>query len=709
MNTPKIFVHSDNLPTLLTAIKSGQIQVPRFQRDFVWPLSKTRKLLDSMFKEFPIGSFFLWEAPAGAPLLSRPLPELGIPAPQPGTAVTYILDGQQRLTSLFCVIFGIRFGSRNYGRISIDLKTATDYISSQDEDFAEDIFVYRTGDNNRYVAVKDIVGLEHLTIFNQIPDEWKNAYNFFHNLFTIYPFSVVSIRDQLLGNAIEIFQRINQSGKPLSRFDLVCANVWRDDFDFRKKVAEINRIYIQKGYGKIDETIFTQIFAMVAFDQCTTAYELSLETDKIETTWKNVIKSLGLAVDYLVHNMGVVRYDVLPYRGLLVVLTYFFYHSGGNISVTDREILWSWFWRTTLSERYSSTSPSRMAEDAKILIEHLSGEPAEFKYAYHVSMDNVLRTKMTSTSSALRNATLCMLALKEPRNFKDNSIVNLKDQFFSNLKKAERHHIFPVGYLKKENIDSRKVHLLANFCFIPSNLNSEISSQPPAKYFKKYKEDNPSFAHTIKTHLIPAGNESAVWENDFDKFLKERSQLIAEELNIIVDQGVLDLRPQEPTASDGYVDILEIKMRDFIDHRLTAMVGEIYWKEVIPSDVNEKVKERINEQISRHPYESAAEYARGRKKLDFCDVGHYEKIIFKNWSLFQDYFQRKDDFSKHISAFRNLRNSIQHNREPSDIDQQNGEAAILWLSRIIDRYFTFEDEIENINGDEVEYDEIGQE
>ena len=93
MQESKIHVEKLELATLYNNMHQGQLQIPRFQRDFVWPVSKTQALLDSMFKEFPIGTFFLWEAPAGAPLLSRPLPELGIPAPEPGKPVTYILDG----------------------------------------------------------------------------------------------------------------------------------------------------------------------------------------------------------------------------------------------------------------------------------------------------------------------------------------------------------------------------------------------------------------------------------------------------------------------------------------------------------------------------------------------------------------------------------------------------------------------------------------
>ena len=73
MQLPRIDVHQKSLPTLLNMMSSGALQIPRFQRDFVWSLPKTRALLDSIYKEFPIGTFFLWKAPMDAPHLSRPL------------------------------------------------------------------------------------------------------------------------------------------------------------------------------------------------------------------------------------------------------------------------------------------------------------------------------------------------------------------------------------------------------------------------------------------------------------------------------------------------------------------------------------------------------------------------------------------------------------------------------------------------------------
>jgi len=177
MELPKIDVQQLKLPQLLNELQTGRLQVPRFQREFVWSLSKTRRLLDSMYKEFPIGTFFLWRAPAGSPLLFRALTELGIPEPQDGADIAYILDGQQRLSSLFVTINGKNLGGRDYGRISIDLEIATCYDESTEEGFEEDIFVYHSGDNRRYIPVSDLVGSNALMIFKGVPEEWQSAFN----------------------------------------------------------------------------------------------------------------------------------------------------------------------------------------------------------------------------------------------------------------------------------------------------------------------------------------------------------------------------------------------------------------------------------------------------------------------------------------------------------------------------------------------------
>ena len=499
------------------------------------------------------------------------------------------------------------------------------------------------------------------------------------------------VQQQNLADAIAIFQRINQSGQRLSRFDLICANLWTEDFDFRKRVDLLNERFVQHGFGKLDGTVYTQTFALALKDNCTTAAELDLQTDQIRHAWSRVIRALDLAVDFATNNLGVKRAEYLPYRGVLAVLACFFYHAPTSaLSTSQMEGLWNWFWRVTLSERYSSTSPSRMAADAQELRLMIDGRKPRFAFPSTVTAESVARTKMTSTGSALRNAFICMLALKRPKNLKNGSNVDMSDRFFSNLKKAERHHLFPVAYLRAEGHPISAVHLLPNFCFIPADLNSEIGDRSPAVYLRQYSESNKKFDEAAASHLLPVGPGAAVWRNDYHGLVLERAQLIAAELNRLLDSraGLLSLPGAAPApyADAERIDLLEIRLRDFIDDRFLAVVGYGYFRKKVPQDIKASVKTLIEEWQSRHPGADGSDFARGRRRLDFCDVSHYQKIILRNWAQFAEFFKRKDEFQRHMQGYRTIRNCIHHNRVPTDIEQHLGEAAITWLEQILDRY-----------------------
>ena len=567
-------------------------------------------------------------------------------------------------------------------------------------------------DNIRYVSVRDLTGPNHMTTLLEIPAEWQETFIRAHSLFQTYPFSVVWIQDQSLGDAIEIFQRINQAGKRLSRYDLVCANLWTESFDFRKRVNLLNGRFKDTGFGALHETIYTQTFSLIIDNKCTTASELAMRTDDVLHVWQRAVRSLELAVSFAANTLGVKRADFLPYRGILAVLAYYFYHvPKPALSAREREGLWRWFWSVTLSERYSSTSPSRMAEDGQILRRLMQGHDVAFPYTSRASIDTVLRTRMTSTTSALRNAFLCMLALRQPRNLKDSSPVDLTDNFFSNLKKAERHHIFPVAHLKAKGFDASRVHQIANFCFIPADLNQEIGSQPPAQYLGKYRAENNHFQTAADSHLLPVEPDSAVWTDDYSKFLTDRSQRIADQLNRLVestpDEFLKSVEGEEvQIAHSEEVGLMEIRMRDFIDDRLTAVIGKQYWKQTMPGDVIARAKNLIADWQKRHPYAEDLQFASGRRRLDFCDVSDYEKIFAKNWPQFEEFFQHKQTLQTHMAAYRTLRNCVQHNRTPSTVELKMGEAALTWLQGVLGKYDQTVNEYAESNGHNGFEDEI---
>ena len=294
------------LGDLLSLVAQGQLQIPRFQREFVWPVSKTRALLDSMYKEFPIGTLFFWQAPVDQVQIFRELDDIGIPAPAPHQKISHILDGQQRLTSLYAAGSGLDIGTKDYRNICLDLESAKAYQSATDE-FDEEIFVSRRSPDNRlYVRFQDVL-TGNLTVYDQLSPEAKDVFQTARQRFTTYPFSVVWVRDQPLNEVVEIFQRINQGGKRLSSYDLVCADLWSESFNFRQKVATFNKQLADKGFGTIDTIIIPQAITLIITGKSSQAEQLRLKSTEVEAIWPEVSNALLRAMDFLRNNVGVKR------------------------------------------------------------------------------------------------------------------------------------------------------------------------------------------------------------------------------------------------------------------------------------------------------------------------------------------------------------------------------------------------------------------
>lgn len=98
---------------LIKDVENGVIKIPNFQREFIWPMKKTIKLLDSISKGYPVGSFLIWETTEKLPDL-RNIGNIPLPETPEGYLVKYVLDGQQRITSLFACMKEAHLNNRPY-------------------------------------------------------------------------------------------------------------------------------------------------------------------------------------------------------------------------------------------------------------------------------------------------------------------------------------------------------------------------------------------------------------------------------------------------------------------------------------------------------------------------------------------------------------------------------------------------------------------
>ena len=670
-HVPKITVQELKLGTLMEDIRQGRIRVPRFQREFVWERSRILKLLDSMFEEYPIGTIFLWNAPPEFNYLLRNIDELGQPSLHMDRSYQIILDGQQRLTSLYVVIHGLQFEGEEYGKIVVDLANGADEDSP---------FKYRSPDNKRWVSVSDLLSGSYDILLGLPTKEYMERFQEISDTLKSYPFSVVTVNAMEIDDAIEIFERINQQGRRLTRYDLICASVITDDFDLRDR-SQLDVIEaLEDGFGKIAETSIPQAVALNRKKRADHRTQLDLTTDDIKSVWSDTVEGFRLAVDFMNINLGVARREFLPYDAMLPILVHYFYLAGNHAVLTHlhRQELMYWFWCSAFSERYGESSQTRMTEDAAWISSMIE---SNLPYACVEIPDELhLVSSSMSSTSAIRNGILCLLTYNKPRHFENGSEFNIGDQQFSQFTRAENHHIFPVTFLRKQGFKAREVHRIPNFCFVPAELNRRIADRPPSQYMKEFRDsydDLAEFDDVMRSHLIPVDGESGIWTDDYEVFLQQRARMLMNAIWEVcgINEGV------EPKRYDPIISEIEIAIRDKI-HDVLFAIDQNYWKRRIPGDIWKAAEKRIASHVKKTSV-SAEQFKDPRTKLDYCDVTDYSKIITKkdNWQSFSRIFNSKEECKRNLTDFADIRTPIKHHRKVDGVIAHHGRASLLWLGR----------------------------
>jgi len=682
-----------NFPTLMNDVENGRVRLPPFQREFVWRPAKVIDLMDSIYKGFPIGSFFYWKADRKYVRLFRDIKSLSLPSPAPDQELFFILDGQQRLTSIWATFKGHVIDGDDYARICLDLDSAIAYEEGNSES-RRGIKVFKDADpdNVTFISLRDILSdnvSNYDAIRDPLPVHKKQTLSRTRDHFRNYPFSVVKVFDLELEDAVEVFQRINQSGRRLTRFELVAANCWSESFDLARSVKEFNeRVQQRTDFGIVEPITFIQTMALVKFGQCRTEHELRLTGGQVEELWPRVSKAIGDAIDWVRDNYGVIRGDMIPYDAMLAVLAcYFTEHGSTNVPIEHKIWIDRWFWQSAFSERFTQGQTTQMGNDVKAIRDLMGGKVDPPDYALTVRKDDIRKMKINRASGAARNAILCLLARARPRHFVTGVDISLAKDHFSDVKDPNAHHIFPKNFLRKVlKRYVEEVHLLPNFCFLPADLNNKIKDRPPSKYFLGFKGEggaNPSFDLALASHLIPSSAESPIWSDDYDAFLQQRTDLIwAEVLKAVgkgdaYDAGVPVPRDEARLA----VDEMEVRLRKTIDVILRSHLGEDYWKAAVPGDLQAKIKERVSE---RNKTKVVIRVDDPFVRLQYADIMDYHKIIDKNWSFFADRFGSRDTLRSHFLALKNYRNPLGHARDIDPIEQKQGEAAVLWFRKTLD-------------------------
>jgi hypothetical protein len=262
--------------TLMHQIETGAVKVPQFQRTFVWDRRKSAKLLDSLLKGYPIGTFILWKTKEELRSV-RDIGNVELPTTPEGDFILYVLDGQQRLTSLFATVRGLLV-ERESGRvddfaemyIDLDLTTGTD-----SELVITDV---SEKEPRSFISVRDLLTAEFTTLASY-PEQYHDKMQAYKKVIEGYNFSVILVPEAPIDVATEIFTRINVTGQPLSVFEIMVAKTFsaERDFDLAERTSDLLSEFADVRYGTIPDIVILQAISAIMVKEVSKKAILQLE------------------------------------------------------------------------------------------------------------------------------------------------------------------------------------------------------------------------------------------------------------------------------------------------------------------------------------------------------------------------------------------------------------------------------------------------
>lgn len=517
-------------PELLAEIEGGVIKIPDFQRQVVWDLEQTLYLLDSVSKGFPIGSFIFWSTQDRLKS-HRNIGNLALKEVPENRVVDYVLDGQQRITSLYACLMGAKINNKEY-QVFCDLDAPSE---------SDDVFVLDQHDKSRYVNLKDILGDDAHLSYDLLTSPRKKRFNEIRDAFRYYDFPLVRIEDQPLDVICDIFTRINNTGTELNLFDLMVAKTWSEDFNLREKYNELVIELERAQFEGVGTSSVMQAISGILKSGCTRKLTLSITRSEISEAWEDIAKSIKLSVDFLRDNIGVPSSKLLPYPSVIVPLSYF-YHRNKFRQPDDFQsrILSRYFWRSAAIERYSSGTETKLGQDIKEMDTLLSGKAEEERtFAYPdgwtaFNGDKVLRTEF-SLSNAFCKMILAFLASNRPLSLENNTPVRVDNSSLARSNSRHYHHFFPKNHLSKKGIPKELANRVANICIVPAESNLHYSDDAPKDYLNPLRTSNPNLSSALMSHLIKEEyKDFGIEEDDYEKFLESRAEMIKNGLQSIV-------------------------------------------------------------------------------------------------------------------------------------------------------------------------------
>lgn len=515
---------------IIEQVESGQIRIPAFQRGFVWEPERVAQLMDSIFKGYPFGSLLLWRTNEKLKI-ERQLGPFTLPGPKEDYPIDYVLDGQQRVTSVYATF-----------------QTTHALEKSEETEWKEIYFDFSLPDN-----------VQDLQFFALSPEEVDPSKHFPMRIIfdtAAYRKATKAFDEKLAlridrmqarfkearlpaqihrtdekGTVAVIFERINRQGVPLDTLQLLSAWTWSEDFQLQTEFSDLIDEVSSKGFdaGSFDENLLLRCAAAVLTGDPRPDAVVAIPGQKIRERFDEVLNGILGALDFLEMNLGIRRIDNLPFQTLLVPLSVFFAVSGTKQIVTtsqQRETILKWFWRVSFNRRYSSGVIRHLEDDIKGMLQLKGGQKASLADIPGGITDDFFVQNTFGIGNVNTKTFLLLLAHQKPLSFVSGMPVDVNSKL-KEYNNAEFHHMMPRAFLKIAGNAPGWINCLANHCFLSRAENKELGGVAPSEYRKKMPQN---VAQILERALCP----NSLFSDDFLRFVKERARMLSNAANALI-------------------------------------------------------------------------------------------------------------------------------------------------------------------------------
>jgi len=526
----------------------------------------------------------------------------------------------------------------------------------------------------RYFPVNQILEMASLVETSaKLDDVRRRCLTETHTALSDYPFSVVTIREQPIEIACEIFERVNNSGQVLSVVDLMVAKSWSKTFNLRDKIEKFRQELRKHSYNNIPDIVLLQCASGILRKAVNRRAILTIPNGDLEDNWLQILEAIRQAIDFLKSSLGIEHSKILPYNALIVPLAFHFHRA--KLSATSQSIqseLTRWFWRASASNRYDSGAETKLVEDIREMDKLANGEKPEFNYvAPQITAERVIKQSI-NTGSAFSKTILALLLNHGPLELKNASPVAMSS--LSKFNSSELHHFFPKAYLKRKDAGNYALKdSMANIVFASASANKEYADKAPSVYLKE--SGNQKLSETLASHLVLNSEESGLWKDDFDTFLEYRAENIVRKLRVLTgDMGEIEAA----IVNDDSIGLerFERRFRNLIRRRLE---GDGEWLSSLSPDFQNLLDGRIQGWLRENPTRDELDV----DPVKFCQILDYLKIVKSNRQAFRDVIPSTSDLESHLRTISNYRNALAHNRDIDDTTRQLALGALMWCDNIL--------------------------